>query len=656
MNLRALTDKALIITDSDWQDREAVLSGVADIFYRQGVVSDKDAYLQAVLERESIGETGLERGIAIPHGKSEVVLRPAYAIVRLKQPIADWPSISPGNAVQLIFMLAIPTAKAGSEHIDLLAALSVKLLDESFCEAMREAANAEEILQLLLEKNDAIPAPEAVSEMQETILAITACAAGVAHTYMAAEALEKAGRIAGIRVIVEKQGANGIEGRFSPADIAAARGIIFATDIAAKNKARFNGMPYVQTRVAEPLRNAAKLIERVMSAPDGVVTEEATAISAQAAGGFWQELGKAILTGISYMIPVIVSAGIMVGLSKLGAMYFGLSTEIAKPEFAQNPHAIVRLLYYSGAFGDMIFKFMYPVFAGFMAMAIADRPGFVAGFAGGAFAAGLHYTFWGIKGGIPSGFLGALILAIVAGYAARFLNTRIRLSKNLLPMKPMLIVPAVSIITVFAVNLYFVDPVFGAINLWLRELIMSARGAGGFILPTVIAAATAFDLGGPVNKAAGAIAIGLAADKIYPLTPRVLAIVIPPIGLGLATVIDKYIVRRRVFDENLRVVGNTSLLLGFLAISEGGIPFMLANPLITIPVNIAGAIIGANVAVWAGAVQWFPLPAVWGWPLVENFPAYAAGLVTGVLFIAIANVLIRYYLLLREQKQEQADE
>ena len=646
MNLAAVTARELIFLDANWSNKQTVIEEIAQAFFEQGILTDKQSYIKAVLEREAIGETGLERGLAIPHGKSTAVAKAAFAVARLKQPLAEWESIDPDNKVQLVFMLAIPQSEAGGAHLDILAALSTQLLDEAFCAALMTAASREAVMEILSAQTAGKQAPVAATPDMITILAITACAAGVAHTYMAAEALEKAGRTKGIRVLVEKQGANGIEDAFSAADIKIATAIIFATDIAPKNTGRFNGMPFVRTRVAEPLRNAAALLDKAINNPDGAVQEAGQADAGSSHDdGFWQGLGKAILTGISYMIPVIVSAGIMIGLSRLLAMPYGLSTEITKPEYAQNADGFIRLLYYSGMFGDMIFKFMYPIFAAFMAMAIADRPGFIAGFAGGAFAAGLHYTFWGIKGGIPSGFLGALILAMVAGYGARWLNRNVKLSKNLLPMKPMLIIPALSIISVFLVNMYFVDPVFGAINLWLRELIMSTKGAGGYILPTVIAAATAFDLGGPVNKAAGAIAIGLAADKIYPLTARVLAIVIPPIGLGLATVIDQYVVRRRVFNQDLRVVGNTSLLLGFLAISEGGIPFMLANPLITIPINVIGAIVGANVAVALGAVQWFPLPAVWGWPLVQNFPAYAAGMIAGVLVVAFGNIFVRYYLI-----------
>lgn len=369
-------------------------------------------------------------------------------------------------------------------------------------------------------------------------------------------------------------------------------------------------------------------------------------------GAILSEMSQAVLTGISYMIPVIVAAGLMIGIGKLGAMAFGIVKEIGDAKYAVSSNEFIKILHFFDAFGGMIFKFMYPIFSAYVAYAIADRVGIVSGLIGGAFAAGLHFTFWGVKDGIPSGFFGALILGLAAGYISRFLNERIKLSKNLSAMKPMLIIPGISVLSIFLLNFYIVDPVFGGLNLTLRNLIKQAQAAGTLGLSAIIAAATAFDLGGPINKAAGAIAIGLAADKIFPLTPRVLSIVIPPIGLGLATVLDKYVVGRHVFDEDLRIAGRTSILLGLIAISEGAIPFMLRNPLITIPINILGAILGSITAVSLGAVQWFPLPAVWGWPLVENLWAYIVGLLVGTLFIAFANIFIRFVMLKRRENEK----
>jgi fructose PTS system EIIBC or EIIC component len=646
-----MTKEGLILFDVTSSSKQEVIQALIDALFENGILTSKEEFLQAVMEREKISPTGLEKGLAIPHGKSRVVKEAAFAVARLTTPIKDWESIDPTNEVNLVFLLAIPEAEAGTTHLNLLSELSTRLMDTHYLDRLMKAKSAKEFINVLdqtkqHEENNNIA-------YEKTVLAITACATGIAHTYMAAEALEKAGRELGVRVLTEKQGANGIQDEFTEEDIRKADGIIFATDIAPKKKERFVGKPYVQTRVAEPLKHAKEIIEKVLHHPDGTVeasNEETVQSSNGNKGGKLAEMAQAVLTGISYMIPVIVAAGLMIGIAKLGSMPFGLVKEINDIKYATDSNELLVILHHLDKFGGLIFKFMYPVFAAFVAYAIADRVGLVSGFIGGAFAAGLHFTFWGIENGVPSGFFGALILGLSAGYISRFLNDKIQLNKNFQAIKPMLIIPAISVLSIFFLNFYIVDPVFGGLNVLLRNLIESAQNSGELFLSAVIAAATAFDLGGPINKAAGAIAIGLAADQIFPLTPRVLAIVIPPIGLGLATILDKYVVGRRVFDENLRVAGNTALLLGFIAISEGAIPFMLRNPLITIPINIIGAILGACTAVYLGAVQWLPLPAFWGWPLVENLWAYLVGLAVGTLFIAFANIFIRFALLKKSEK------
>lgn len=649
MNLKQMTNENLILLDFDGRSKKDVIDALVGKLHENGYLSSKQDFLNAVMKREELSETGLEKGLAIPHGKSKVVKKPVFAVARLKNKIKDWESIDKSNEVDLVFLLAIPEEEAGSTHLKLLAELSRSLMNESFVEKIKGANTTKEFIDALSCKGKS----EKVSNNYEkTVIAITACPTGIAHTYMSAEALENAGEEMGIRVLVEKQGANGIEDRHTKELIKKADGLILATDIAAKDIGRFNGKPYIKTKVADPLKNSKGLIEKVLNNPDGIINQEDDGTAnddSKGKDGILSQITQAIMTGISYMIPVIVAAGLMMGIAKLGAMGFGIVNEIGNAKYAVDGNQVIKILHYLDAYGGMIFKFMYPIFSAFVAYSIADRSGLISGFIGGAFATGLHYTFWNIEGGIPSGFFGALVLGLLAGYVSKLANDKIKLSKNFSAMKPMFLIPAISVLTVFFINFYIVDPVFGSLNLWLKNTIQSASGAGTYSLCMIIAAATAFDLGGPINKAAGAIAIGLAADHIFPLTARVLAIVIPPMGLGLATILDKYIVKRRVFDENLRFTGKTSLLLGFLAISEGAIPFMLKNPLITIPINIIGAMIGSVVAVVLGAVQWNPLPAIWGWPLVENLWAYLVGLAAGVLFIAIANIFVRSALLKKKE-------
>jgi PTS system fructose-specific IIC component len=648
MNLREMTKEELILLDINCSTKEEVIEKIIDTLSKGGYITSKEEFSKAVFEREKHSPTGLEGGLAIPHGKSKSVKKAVFAAARLKNKISNWESINEDNKVDLVFLLAIPEEEAGTTHLKLLSELSTALMNENFVSSLRNAKNASEFMSALNYKKDSIKEKNAGSKL---VLAVTACATGIAHTYMAAEALEKAGEEMGIRVVVEKQGATGIEDAHTGELIKKADGIIFATDIAPKNIERFNGKPFIRTKVAEPLKNAKNIITRVLDNPDGIIKEDEVRETnkKEKKAGLFADMSQAVLTGISYMIPLLVAAGVMLGIGKLGATPFGLVSQISDPKYAANPNQLIVVLHYLDNFGSLILRFMYPIFAAFAAFSIADRVGLVPGFLGGIFAAGLHFTLWGTKNGIPSGFFGALILGLAAGYIAKFLNEKIKLSKNLNAMKPMLIIPGVSVLLVFLLNFYIVDPVFGSLNLWLTHTIQHAQKAGTLSLSAIIAAATAFDLGGPVNKAAGAIAIGLAADKIFPLTPRVLSIVIPPIGLGLATILDKYVVGRRVFDEDLRVAGRTSILLGFIAISEGAIPFMLRNPLITIPINIIGAILGSIVAVTLHAVQWYPLPAVWGWPLVENLWAYLLGLAAGVIFIALANIFVRFTIQKRNQ-------
>lgn len=649
MNLASLTREDLVFLDLPLTDKEQIIKKLVDALYENEILSSKEEFFQAVMDREKVSATGLEAGLAIPHGKSKAVKEAAFAVARLQSPAVNWESLNPDNQVKLVFLLAIPEAEAGSTHLTVLSELSKRLMDHDFVNQLMNAKTAKDFLAHLDLTGD-----KGGNEMsyEKIVLAVTSCATGIAHTYMAAEALEKAGRELGVRVITEKQGANGIEDEHSLELIKKADAVIFATDIATKKKERFAGLPYVQTKVADPLRNAKGLIQKALNHPDGIVeaTAEETneAKTAQKKDSIWVEMGKAVMTGISYMIPILVAGGLMLGIAKLGASAFGIVSEIGDPKYATDPNALIVLLHYFDKLGGIIMRFMFPIFATFVSYAIADRVGIVSGFIGGVFASGLHFTLTGMDG-IPSGFLGALVLGLTAGYVSRFLNEKIKLSKNLAAIKPMLLIPGISVLVIFLLNFYIVEPVFGNLNLTIQNLIVAAQDAGTYGLAAIIAAATAFDLGGPVNKAAGAIAMGLAADGIYPLTPRVLSIIIPPIGLGLATIIDRFVVGRRVFDDALRMSGNTSLVLGFLAISEGALPFMLKNPLLTVPINIIGSILGSWVAIYLGAVQWLPLPAIWGWPLAENVAAYIIGLLVGVLFIALANIFIRFWMIKRNE-------
>lgn len=652
MNLLDVTKKELILLDVEANSKEDVISLLVNLIDENGYLTNKDDFYKAIMEREKISPTGLENGLATPHGKSSSVKSPVFAVAKLKKSIEEWESVDEDNKVNIVFLLGIPLEHAGNAYIEILTKLTTLFINDDFTKELSNIKTSDQLMALINKYTDNSNKTKMESvESKNIVVCVTACATGIAHTYMAAEALEKAGRKLGITIYTEKQGASGIEDRLSEELIKKADAIIFATDVAVKEKSRFAGKKYIQTRVAEPLRKAEELLNEALNNPQGKVEKIDEKEVSSKETKILPQISRAVLTGISYMIPVIVAGGLMMGLPKLLALPFGDIEIFGSAKYlAQHPGAFFELLVSLDKFGVFIYKFIYPIFAAYVAFSISDKSGLIPGFIGGAFAGGLHYTFWNVSG-VPSGFLGALILGLLAGYSTKLANDKIHLSNNLKALKPMLIIPAIGALVIFIVNMYFVDPVFGSLNKFLQDFIKENEGSK-YLLSSLIAAFTAFDLGGPVNKAAGAIAIGLASDKVFPLTPRVLSIVIPSIGLGLATLIDKYLVGRRVFDEELKVVGESSILLGIIAISEGAIPFMLKNPLITIPINILGAILGSLTAVALGAEQWLPLPAIWGWPLVsKGLPGYLIGMAVGVLFIAISNVYIRYFIIKKHERE-----
>ncbi len=642
MNIKDVLKPQFILFDEHFETKEEAIKAMIALLAKEGVVTDATAFEQAVYAREQQSPTGLENGLAIPHGQDASVLEPTVVFARLKKPIKDWESIDPNNQVDMIFMIAIPKTNEDNIHLQVLSQLSRALGSKKEVERLRTVNAYETFVSFFNQEKEVT----STKESRGYLLAVTACSTGIAHTYMAATSLEEAANELGYSIKVEKQGASGIEDRITKEDVQKAEGVIFAVDVAVKEKERFNGLKVVQVKVAEPLHDAKKVIQQLISSKQ-IVNEAVTLEdSVSQKGRFYQ----ALMNGISYMIPVLVAGGLLVGIAKLIAMGFGVTQIIISADLmAQQTSRWMWLLYHMDKFGSLLLTYIYPIFGMFAAYSIADRPGLVPGFAAGMLAGGLHIGPLGLKGAVPSGFIGAIILAFLAGFVADWINKNLKVSKNLSAIKPMLIIPGVTLLIVFLASYFFVEPVFGWVNFQMQEFIRRSQDVGKYGLSALIAGLTAFDLGGPINKAAGAVAIPLAAEGVFPLTPRVLAIVIPPIGLGLATVIDRFVVRRRVFSDELRVTGSTSLVLGFIAVSEGAIPFMLKNPLITIPINIIGAILGSWTAIYFGAVQWLPLPAIWGWPLATNVGAYVLGVVVGVLFIAFANIFVRYMIIKKQE-------
>lgn len=375
-------------------------------------------------------------------------------------------------------------------------------------------------------------------------------------------------------------------------------------------------------------------------------------------GSLWTEVSKHLMTGISYMIPVLIMGGLVGAFSQIiPYVYLGLSPDVSildtinSGNFTGINFSLLKLAQLMQSFGFTLFGFAIPLFAAFTAFSIGGKTAFATGFIGGYIAVKPIATLllvdgkWKEVAPVPSGFLGAIIIAFTIGYFVKFLNEKIQLSKNWLAFKTTFLIPMISAIVTMILMVYVITPFGGLVNEWIKAVLESAGKSGQYMYAFILSATTAFDLGGPVNKAAGFVALGFTTDKILPVTARNIAIVTPSIGLGLSTLLDKILVRRRVYDKQFYEAGKTSIFLAFMGISEGAIPFALERPMFTIPLYVVGSIIGAMTGVTLGAVQWFPESAIWAWPLITNIFPYILGIAVGSLFIAIVNIYYRNYLI-----------
>ncbi len=379
-----------------------------------------------------------------------------------------------------------------------------------------------------------------------------------------------------------------------------------------------------------------------------------TSISNKTSNSKFSEFQKHLMTGISYMIPVLIMGGLLGAISQLIPYMFmkidpsmSIVDAINSGSYQGSSEGLLKFAYILQNFGFKLFGFAIPIFAAFTAQSIGGKTALICGFIGGVVANNPIETLNIVDGAYapvapaPSGFFGGLLIAFMIGYFVKFLNEKIKVSHNWMAFKTTFLIPLVSVLVTMLLMIYVITPIGAGLNEAVKNLLTSAGKSGGIVYAILLSLTTAFDLGGAVNKAAGFVATGLAVDKIMPLTARVIAIVTPSIGLGLSALLDKYIFKRRVYDKQLREAAKTSIFLAFMGISEGAIPFALENPAFTVPLYMIGSLIGALFAVVLGAVQWFPESAIWAWPLVENLLAYVGGILVGAAFIAIVNILYR---------------
>lgn len=576
MNLKDLTSVNLISLDLNLKTKDEVIRHLVKKLSEEGKLNSEQEFYRAVLERENLSPTGFEDGLAVPHGKSKAVKKAAFAVAKLRKPIEDWESIDENNKVELVFLLAIPEQEAGSTHLELLAELATRISNPEYKKLLQNSKSAAELYKNLDNyKEDSYEVSG--SKNGKSIVAVTACPAGIAHTYMAAEALQRAGRELGIDVYVEKQGANGIEDRHTEEQLRNAEAAIFAVDVAVKNEERYSHLPIYRTTVATPLKNAKGVIEKALEKskdkekieykPQSNKNEEGT-ISLK------NEIKNSILTGISYIIPIIVAGGMILAFATLIAQGFGLQ------DVYNQENSWLWMIRKLG--GNMLGTLMIPVLSAYMAYSIADKPALGPGFAGGVAAILIN-----------GGFIGGMLSGFLAGYIIKYFKKSLPAKGTFAGFISFWIYPVLGSLAVGLLMLLVFGKPVSALNQGLLTWLNGLSGTNAALLGAAIGIFVSFDLGGPVNKAAYTFCIGAMANgNFVPYATFASVKMVSGFSITAATVLF-----RKYYKEYEIETGKSTWLLVLGGITEGAIPFMIEDPLRVIPSLCAGsAVTGAIVA------------------------------------------------------------
>ncbi|OCS85069.1 PTS fructose transporter subunit IIABC [Caryophanon tenue] len=568
MRITQLLTANTIQLDLQATTKEAVLEELADVLVAAGHVENRDGYVADLLAREAQSSTGIGEGIAIPHAKSASVMTPAIAFGRQVHGI-DYNSLD-GQPATLFFMIAASEG-ANNEHLETLSKLATFLMDPQFTKQMLEATTPEEVIRAIEEK-EGVPAAtnEATPLTAPRILAVTACPTGIAHTFMAAEKLQETAKQKNIAIKVETNGSGGVKNRLTAQDIAEADTIIVAADTKV-DMARFHGKHVIQTKVGKAIYEADALIDRAI-AKDAPLYEHAGDVSpSDEQQGF--QFYKHLMNGVSNMLPFVVGGGILIALS----FFWGInSSNPDSPEYNE----FAAMLNTIG--GGNAFFLMVPVLAGFIAMSIADRPGFAPGMVGGLLAITVTNDV-----GAHSGFLGGLLAGFLAGYIVLGLKKLLaKLPQQLEGLKPVLFYPVLGI-GIVGLLMMLINPQLTKVYTALTSFLEGLSGTNTLILGLILGGMMAVDMGGPINKAAYTFGIAMLEAGNYNMMAAVMAGgMVPPLAVGFATTFFK-----NRFTKQEREAGKTAYVLGACFISEGAIPFAAADPIRVIPSFVFGAAI-----------------------------------------------------------------
>ena len=592
MKIRDLLAVESIDLNGKVTGKNEALDAMVALMAKSGKINDVEKYRKGVYAREEEGTTGIGEGIAIPHCKSDAVSRPGLAAMVIKDGV-DFDALD-GGKVDLIFLIAAPNTE-DNVHLDVLSKLSVLLMDENFTSGLRNAKTVEEFLRVIdraeaekdaeeEKKNSADTknaAEEKNTENGKLILAVTGCPNGIAHTYMAAENIEKKAKELGCRVKVETRGSGGAKNVLTKAEIAEAACIIVAADTQVPMD-RFAGRPVIQCKVSDGISKAEELLDRALNGNVPLYQAKGSsqaADSEEESDSVGHQIYKHLMNGVSHMLPFVIGGGILIAIAFL---IDGFAVDLNSLPFDERSNfgTITPMAAMFKSIGGVAFGFMLPILAGFIAMSIADRPGLAVGFVGGAIAA---------NG--TSGFLGALVAGFVAGYLVRLLKKLFeKLPEGLEGIKPMLLYPVIGIFLIGVIMTYVVEPPIGALNVMINNGLNSMNGAKAILLGALLGGMMSVDMGGPVNKAAYVFGTASIAAGNYNIMAAVMVGgMVPPLAIALATMFFK-----NKFTEEERKAGPTNIVMGLSFISEGAIPFAASDPLRVLPSCIIGsAVAGA---------------------------------------------------------------
>lgn len=592
MKIRDLLAVESIDLNGKVNGKNEALDAMVALMAKSGKINDVEKYRKGVYAREEEGTTGIGEGIAIPHCKSDAVSKPGLAAMVIKDGV-DFDALD-GGKVDLIFLIAAPNTE-DNVHLDVLSKLSVLLMDENFTHGLRNAKTVEEFLSVIdqaeaekdteEEKKNSADTKEAAEEKTtdngKLILAVTGCPNGIAHTYMAAENIEKKAKELGCRVKVETRGSGGAKNVLTKAEIAEAACIIVAADTQVPMD-RFAGRPVIQCKVSDGISKAEELLDRALNGNVPLYQAKGSgqaADSEEESDSIGHQIYKHLMNGVSHMLPFVIGGGILIAIAFL---IDGFAVDLNSLPFEERSNfgTITPLAAMFKSIGGVAFGFMLPILAGFIAMSIADRPGLAVGFVGGAIAA---------NG--TSGFLGALVAGFVAGYLVRLLKKLFEnLPEGLEGVKPMLLYPVIGIFLIGVIMTYIVEPPIGALNVMINNGLNSMNGAKAILLGALLGGMMSVDMGGPVNKAAYVFGTASIAAGNYNIMAAVMVGgMVPPLAIAFATMFFK-----NKFTEEERKAGPTNIVMGLSFISEGAIPFAASDPLRVLPSCIIGsAVAGA---------------------------------------------------------------